>query len=150
MKSEFLALDADGDGDISVAELETLIKSVKRQLKMSDKEISKLIKDVDQNGDGKVDCNEFFHLIQSGKNRDVLHKELIKRSGIRQTFKKYDADGNGVITRDEFRKIVSDKYQTKLMPDQINAMMNKADSDGSGKIDYEEFLKSFTYFPISK
>ena len=113
MKSEFLALDADGDGDISVAELETLIKSVKRQLKMSDKEISKLIKDVDQNGDGKVDCNEFFHLIQSGKNRDVLHKELIKRSGIRQTFKKYDADGNGVITRDEFRKIVSDKYQTK-------------------------------------
>ena len=90
LRQEFLALDADGDGDISVKEMETLLKTLKRQLKMSDREIGKLIKDVDQNGDGKVDVKEFFNLIECGKKRDVIHKELVKRSGIRQSFQKYD------------------------------------------------------------
>ena len=130
--------------------METLLKTLKRQLKMSDREIGKLIKDVDQNGDGKVDVKEFFNLIECGKKREVIHKELVKRSGIRQSFQKYDIDGNGVITRDEFRRIVEAKYQAKLMPSQIDALMDKADVNGSGKIDYEEFLKAFTYFPVSK
>ena len=117
---------------------------------MTNKEISKLTKDVDENGDGTIDLTEFFNVIQSAERRDVIFKELIKRSGIRETFQKYDRDENGVITTDEFRKMMSDKYPGKFRPDEISALMNKADSDGSGKIDYEEFLKAFTYFPISK
>ena len=116
---------------------------------MSEREIGKLIKDVDQNGDGNVDVNEFFKFIECGKKREVIYKELVKRSGIRQSFQKYDEDGNGVITREEFRKIVEAKYQTKLMPSQIDEMMDKADANGSGMIDYEEFLKAFSYFPVT-
>ena len=55
-----------------------------------------------------------------------------------------------MITRDEFRRIVEAKDQAKLMPSQIDALMDKADVNGSGKIDYEEFLKAFTYFPVTK
>ena len=115
---------------------------------MSDRDVAKLIKEVDKNGDGSVDVKEFLSLMKTGKNREVLHKELIKRSGIRKAFEKYDQDGNGFITRDEFRKVVEDKYQTRMMPDQINEIMSKVDVDESGKIEYDEFLKAFTYFPV--
>ena len=117
---------------------------------MTNKEISQLTKDVDENGDGTIDLAEFFNVIQSAERRDVIFKELIKRSGIRETFQKYDRDENGVITTDEFRKMMSDKYPGKFRPDEISALMNKADSDGSGMLDYEEFLKSFAYFPVTK
>jgi Ca2+-binding EF-hand superfamily protein len=93
--------------------MEILLKSLKWQLKMSDKEVGKLIKGVDQNGDGKVEVKEFFYLIEFGKKGEVIHKEFMKRSGIRQSFQKYDADGNGGITRDEFRKIVKADFQKK-------------------------------------
>ena len=147
-----MALDVDGDGDISVRELETLFKSLKFKLKMSDREIRKFIKGVDENGDGSIDVEEFLHLIQgqSGARRAIIHKELIHRSGIRKRFEKYDKDGNGVITRDEFRRVVEDKYQSRLTPQQVDEMIIEADRDGNGEIDYEEFLRAFTYFPVAK
>ena len=145
-----MALDLDGDGDISVGELENLLRSLKARLRMSDKDIKKLVNELDQNGDGTVDVEEFLNMIQSGIKRDVIHKALVQRSGIRKVFEKYDKDGNGVITRDEFRKVVEDKYQTKLAPRQVDAMIIQADVNKNGKIDYEEFLKAFTYFPVTK
>ena len=89
-------------------------------------------------------------MIQSGTKRDTIHKALVQRSGIRKTFAKYDKDGNGIITRDEFRKVVEDKYQAKMTSSQIDALMTQADIDDNGKIEYEEFLKAFTYFPVNK
>ena len=149
LHKEFLELDADGDGSISVEEVSNMIKTLKRKLKMSEKEITKFVKEIDQNGDGKVDVSEFVNMVEGGSKRDIICKALIQRAGMRKTFRKYDKDGNGEITRDEFRRIVEDKYQTTLMQSQVDSMMKQADVDKSGKIDYEEFLKAFSYFPVS-
>ena len=149
MHKEFLALDKDGDGSISLEEVGNMIKTLKRKLKMTEKEIARFVKDIDQNGDGKVDVSEFVNMVEEGPKRDIICKALIQRAGIRKSFEKYDKDGNGFITRDEFRKIVEDKYQTTLMQSQVDSMMTQADADKSGKIDYEEFLKAFSYFPVS-
>ena len=148
MKQEFLELDKNGDGVISVGELGTLLRSLKRKLQMSDKDIDKLIVEIDQNGDGRVDLKEFVNMLEHGNKRDTIHKELVQRSGIRQIFSKYDRDGNGVITLDEFRKVVEDKYQMRVSSSQLDAMMLQADKNKNGTIDYEEFLKSFAYFPV--
>ena len=150
MQKEFLALDLDGDGDISVKELEVLLRSLKTKLKMSEKDIKKTISDFDKNGDGTVDAQEFLDTIKGGSQRDAIHKALIQRSGIRKNFSKYDRDGNGYITRDEFRKVVEDKYQTKLTSKQVDELMIAADRNKDGKIDYDEFLRSFTYMPAPK
>ena len=148
MTNEFLALDLDGNGDISVDELDKLLRSMKRKLRMSETEITRLVRQTDENGDGTVSVDEFLNMVEKGNNKNAIHKELIQRSGVRKAFQKYDADGSGTITRDEFRKIVEDKYQTRMMPDQINEIMSKVDVDESGKIEYDEFLKAFTYFPV--
>ena len=117
---------------------------------MSEKDIKKTIGEFDKNGDGTVDVQEFLDTIKCSNKRDAIHKALVQRSGIRKSFEKYDRDGNGVITRDEFQKVVEDKYQTKLTSEQVNELMIAADKDNDGKIDYDEFLKSFRYMPPSK
>ena len=145
-----MALDANGDGVISVEELNVLLRTLRSRLQMSDREIKKFEKELDKDGDGTIDIEEFFSMIQCGKKSNVIQRALIQRSGIRKMFEKYDKDGNGVITRDEFRRVVEDKYQTRLDPDQIDAMIMEADRNGDGEIDYDEFLKAFTYFPAKK
>jgi len=149
LKTEYLALDENEDGDISEAEMVGLLKSLKRKLSLSEKAIVKLVKDTDQNGDGKIDVEEFLNLLENGTKKEVIRKALIQRSGCRKAFEKYDTDGNGFITRNEFRKIVEDKYQATLMPSQVDALMEQADVNQSGKIEFHEFEKAFAYFPVT-
>ena len=149
LKKEFLALDINGDGVISLDELHLLLKSLKSKLKMSEREIKRFEKEFDKDGDGTIDLEEFFEMVQNSSERGIIHKALIQRSGIRKIFQKYDKDGNGVITRDEFRKIVEDKYQVTMMQSQADALMEEADVDDSGYIEFDEFMRSFPYFPVS-
>ena len=141
-----MALDLDGDGDIQTSEMESMLMEEKIKLRMSEKQIKKLLKELDQDGDGTIDITEFLDKVGSGSKRDVIHKALVKRSGIRKAFEKYDKDGNGFITSDEFRKVVEDKYGSKLSSKEVKKLMKEADINGDGKIDYGEFLKAFTYF----
>ena len=147
LKREFLALDINGDGVITLDELHLLLKSLKSKLKMSEREIKKFEKEFDKDGDGTIDIEEFFEMVQNSSERGIIHKALIQRSGIRKIFQKYDKDGNGVITRDEFTRVVEDRFQSRLLPEQVDHILKEADQNGDGVIDYEEFLKSFTYFP---
>ena len=150
MKKEFLALDLDGNGDISVQELESLLRSIKRKLRLTENQIIKMVKQTDKNGDGSVDLEEFLDLMETGEQRRIIHKELIQRSGVRKAFEKYDKDGSGSITREEFRRVVEDKYQTTMRANQIDKLMEQADKDNSGQISYDEFLAAFSYFPVTK
>ena len=150
MKKEFLALDLDGNGDISVQELESLLRAIKRKLRLTENQIVKLVKQTDKNGDGSVDLEEFLDLMETGEQKRIIHKELIQRSGVRKAFEKYDKDGSGSITRDEFRRVVEDKYQTTMRANQIDKLMEAADKDNSGNISYDEFLSAFSYFPVTK
>ena len=145
-----MALDVNGDGVISLDELHCLLKSLKSKLKMSEREIKRFEAEFDKDGDGTIDLEEFFNMVHGGSERNIIHKALIQRSGIRKIFEKYDRDGNGIITKDEFRRVVEDKYQTRLLPEQVDEMLREADKNNDGVIDYEEFLKSFTYFPVGK
>ena len=139
-------MDLNGDGDIQTSEMEQMLMEEKIKLRISAKEIKALMKELDKDGDGTIDIEEFLDKVGSGSKRDVIHKALVRRSGIRRAFKKYDKDENGYITIDEFRRVVEDKYSSKVSSKELSKLMKAADRNGDGKLDYDEFLKSFTYF----
>ena len=60
---EFHLLDTNGDGKISANEVKTVIKKVGK-VEKTDAEIHKIIKDVDDNGDGYLDYNEFLNVME--------------------------------------------------------------------------------------
>ena len=122
-----MALDLNGDGDIQTSEMESMLMAEKIKLRMSEKEIRTLLKDLDKDGDGTIDIQEFLDKVGKGSKRDTIHKALVKRSGIRQAFNKYDKDQNGYITKDEFKQVVEDKYGTKLGSKEIKNLLKDAD-----------------------
>ena len=118
---------------------------------MTDREITKLVKDTDKNGDGQVSVEEFLNMIEIDNvkersiKRDIIHKAMIQRAGVRKQFERYDKDGSGTISRSEFKSIVQHRYMSSITEEQLDELMAKADKDGSGVIDYEEFLSAFSY-----
>lgn len=50
----------------------------------------------------------------------------------------FDVDGNGLIDRDELRKVMSSLNET-LSEEELDAMIKEADANGDGQISFEEF-----------
>lgn len=57
-------------------------------------------------------------------------------------FNDLDADGNGLISIDELKSMVEERYGDVLEIDQVNAIMEGIDGDGDGMIDIAEFIGS--------
>ena len=141
IKRSFLELDEDGSGEISVQELQSILKDPK--LRMSEEDVNKLMSDFDLDGNGTIDICEFLILMSNRKNRNLIHRAIVIRTQIRKMFKNLDLDGNGYITKKEFKTVMR-KQKGKYSEKQLEAMLKEADINGDGKIDYDEFVVSMT------
>ena len=54
---------------------------------------------------------------------------------LREAFKVFDKDGNGFISADELRHVMTNLGE-KLTDEEINEMIKEADIDGDGHVDY--------------
>lgn len=68
MRSAFQVFDVDGSGTISPEEIYKLMASLGENL--SEEEIKSMVKEVDKNGDGSIDCmkaplERFFESLQT-------------------------------------------------------------------------------------
>jgi Ca2+-binding EF-hand superfamily protein len=57
-------------------------------------------------------------------------------------FKKFDEDGNGFISSNEFRNAIR-RLNLGLSSRDIDQIMKKVDTNGDGKIDWKEFMGKF-------
>ena len=69
-KEAFALFDKDGDGTISSSELETILTSLGQ--KPTKEELEDMINEVDADGNGEVDFDEFLSLIEIHRNL-LLH-----------------------------------------------------------------------------
>ena len=57
-----------------------------------------------------------------------------------QAFKLFDMDGDGMITKDELRKLV-EKVGGSMTEGEAKGLIHQADKDGNESIDFSEFSK---------
>ena len=130
LRAKFEEIDKNSDGFIDKEELRAKIKQEGEDL--TEDKLRILISYGDDNGDGKIDFDEFVKM-HSEITMDVT--QMMERA-----FRTFDLDKNGFIDSEEFRKIMK-TLDSDFSEEKFEKMMKECDSDGNGQIDYAEFIK---------
>ena len=131
-KAAFELFDQDRDGTINNKELGTIMRNLGQN--PSEEELKEMIREIDLDGNGVIDFNEFLYLMIKKMNNNDTEEELI------ETFKIFDRDGDGLVSSHELRNVLSSLGQ-ETTPEEIEEMIKEADIDGDGFVDYQEFVK---------
>lgn len=127
LRDAFIAIDANGDGKLSLEELRHGYKEARIDLV----DLDKIIETCDGDGNGFIDYTEFLTATINWK-KELSHERL------EAVFKMFDKDGSGKIGLSEIKCIFgeeSDNIEDGVW-DQI---MLEADLNGDGEIDLYEF-----------
>ncbi|CAN1285494.1 Calmodulin-2/4 (Fragment) [Linum perenne] len=120
-------------GKITVEELGRAIKSL--GLRPSEGELQEMIKEVDWDGNGCIEFDEFVSLMASKlKQRQADHLEL------REAFRVFDKDQDGFISPSELRDGMLNVGE-RITDEELGQMVKEADIDGDGLISYDEFVQ---------
>ena len=124
----FKVFDTDGSGSVCAKELGEVLRSLGHS--PTDQQVREMVKEVDVDGSGTIDFEEFKALMVS--------KQGDRESRLRLAFSVFDEDGSGQITAKELRNVMS---QFGLTEEELDAMIKEVDSDGDASIDFEEFCQ---------
>ena len=134
-----------------------------------EEELRDMINEIDEDGNGTVDFEEFL-IMMSKKLKDhdseeelrycnLLHQVFVDQIAleitiilmtfhsnkkflvcvIREAFKVFDSDGNGFINASELRQVMMNLGE-KLSEEEVEMMIKEADTNGDGLVNYEEFI----------
>merc|ERR1711920_813058 len=95
----FLAIDENGDGMLSMEELSHGVEKAGVNL---DKDMQRLIKDLDADGSGNIDYSEFIAAA-------VDMKTACQEDKCRAAFAIFDKDGDGKISMTELKQLLEDE-----------------------------------------
>ena len=140
LKPEFLQLDLDRDGTISIIELARVLISMRGKLKASETEIKRALRQFDKDGDGEIDLIEYHQTMLNTPENNLVRRALVMRALARQDFRKIDVDGSGYISTYELKNVLQEKTRTIWSNEQIEAVVQTADRNKDGQLNYEEFL----------
>ncbi|KAL2507368.1 Calmodulin-7 [Forsythia ovata] len=131
-KKAFSLFDMDGDGCITIEELGFMMSSL--GLKPTEAELQLMIKQVDADGNGKIDFLEFLNLMVQMKTDTDSEEEL------KEAFRVFDTDQDGFISAAELHHFMLN-LRKNLTNEEVDEMIHEADDDGDGQINFEEFVK---------
>ncbi|MBZ4016568.1 EF-hand domain-containing protein [Streptomyces purpurogeneiscleroticus] len=63
----------------------------------------------------------------------------IVETAARKVFAQYDVDGDGLITVDEYRKVVTELEGSEITESQAQGLVDQLDTDGDRQVSFEEF-----------
>ncbi|CAI5469042.1 unnamed protein product [Closterium sp. Yama58-4] len=131
LREMFKAMDGDGSGTISSAELrdgvERLGDSVPKE------QLRQMMAAADVDSSGSIDYNEFLAATMR------VSRET-REAHLQQAFAHFDTDGNGFITGDELRSALEREAGSAGVGEaEMERIFADVDSDQNGKIDFSEF-----------
>ena len=132
-KEAFDMFDKDGSGTIDVGEIVKIMKNFGYPIKKS--EAQRMISEIDDNGDGELDFEEFVTLMEKQTNYvDQTEEELVLTA-----FKSFDKDHDGKITNHEFKYLLT-QMGDKFTDEELNLLFQESDLDINGTLDYQDFI----------
>lgn len=131
-RDAFEMFDKDKDGTITARELSNVLRSLNQD--PTEQELQEIIAELDYDGNGKIDFDEFVTLMNRKSKETDTEEEVIN------AFRVFDKDGQGLISSSELRHIMT-TLGDKLTEEEVDEMIREADIDGDGYINYEEFVR---------
>eukprot|EP01126_Amoeba_proteus_P066773 TRINITY_DN9729_c0_g1_i2.p1 TRINITY_DN9729_c0_g1~~TRINITY_DN9729_c0_g1_i2.p1 ORF type:complete len:152 (-),score=46.39 TRINITY_DN9729_c0_g1_i2:81-536(-) len=129
-RQAFALFDKDGNGNITVDELETVLRSF-GQTPTPD-ELHNMMKEVDIDGNGEIDFNEFLKMLA----RNITSSE----DEIAECFKVFDKNSSGAIEPDELREVMESIGEV-LTAEEVQLMIQELDDNNNGSVCFVEFQK---------
>lgn len=132
LRETFTALDANGDGLLTLKELRDALGQ--SGLTKTNSDLQSIMEGVDADGSGVIDYTEF--LAATLDTRSYLSEDICWTA-----FSVFDLDGDGKITQEELRQVL-DQGQVEEVVGHQNAsqILKDIDRNGDGTIDFEEFM----------
>ncbi|XP_006616487.1 calmodulin-beta-like isoform X1 [Apis laboriosa] len=134
-KEAFMLFDKDEDGTITMAELGVVMRSLGQR--PSETELRDMVNEVDQDGNGTIEFNEFLQMMSKKMKGADGEDEL------REAFRVFDKNKDGLISSKELRHVMTNLGE-KLSEEEVDDMIKEADLDGDGMVNYEEFVTILT------
>ncbi|CAF3781585.1 unnamed protein product [Rotaria sordida] len=134
LRDTFNLFDRDRSGTISSSELQQVLTAL--NFKPTDSLLRKIMKEMDIDGNGTIEFEEFIRVMGSVYERKFTENEM------RQAFKCFDTDNSGYITVEELRKVLRQLNQN-ISEQRIIDALAQIDIDHDGKISFEEFVHLF-------
>lgn len=126
-------IDASGKGKITTDQLRQAFEDIDAMGDIHD--IQLLIDDIDENGDGVINYDEFKHIM----TRKFLGED--DDSSFVHAFEMLDVNKDGYIPLVEMRQILMREGLSPLSEQEVDELMMFADLDGDGLINYRSFLR---------
>merc|ERR1712196_94879 len=131
LREAFDLFDTDGSDAADFSELHTAMKALGFEPKKE--EISKMVKEMDKDGDATVDFEEFCVMLAEKMNQKDGKDEMLKG------FKLFDDDNTGKISFKNFQRVAKELGES-LSDQELQEIIAEADTDGDGEINEAEFL----------
>ncbi|PPD91846.1 hypothetical protein GOBAR_DD11205 [Gossypium barbadense] len=139
-KQVFKVMDANGDGKISSLELRQVLLCLGHEKSTASKVAEGMIREMDFNGDGFIDSDEFMHAVVNTTSDGAISScSSGDDDHLMDAFLIFDKDKNGFISAKELRNVLISLGFNKCSLKQCKRMIRGVDKDGDGFVDFKEF-----------
>lgn len=132
LRDIFIALDDNGDGQLTVAEMQKGLQQAGFEEIPSD--LKQIMEQVDSDGSGVIDYTEF---LAATLDRQMYQKEDVCWAA----FRVFDRDGDGKISKEEMALVLGDGDVRDVLSHDIAELLKEIDANGDGEIDFQEFME---------
>ena len=96
-----------------------------------------MIAEVDENGNGEIEFEEFAILMSKRMNK------VEDENTLKEAFRILDLDSSGCISRSELKEIMQSfsRMGEDIAEEEIDRLIAEADVDGDGEVSMDEFCK---------
>ncbi|XP_063701001.1 troponin C, isoallergen Bla g 6.0201-like [Culicoides brevitarsis] len=136
LKSIFESFDSTNTGNCPLEIIPAILSTL--GVKTEKEELDVIIAEIDADGSGLIDFEEFLELARRYIEPEPDYTRL--SAELKEVFMIFDKQNKGYLEIDEFKSIIKE-IEPDLPEDELDNFVKEVDADGSGKIEFEEFLE---------